>query len=654
MTKAKTKIRHHHKPAGPARKKKTPPPAGKTDRTKVIALLAVILLAGIPFAIGKYIEFNTPGPYDSGGYVYSAKHILSGAVLGVDEHPSAQIGTLLVNMLGVWLFGFRETGPEIIQMICQAAALVMMFIAMHRLFGMLPAAVGVIVASVYLSAPLIAKFGNVKEQYMIAFMVLGVSFFVLRQRGGRWYYAAIAGAFLSWAPLFKPTGLSACTAVALFVILQPFFKNRNWKQTLIDIALMIGGAVVVIAPIYIWVLASGGRGNLPYAFILRPLGLISQADSKPVEPIEPKTDSEQSPQKQGFLQKFLPAYVTGSWRVLKPEQRAEVVRRVFRYYKLLILPIALAVVSILARLLRLLLRSAIKLKPKDYDKFVLLFALWWLLDMAFIWVSPRSYEQYYLPLNASAAMLGGYIVALYRDQFNATVFKGRWILVGIVGLVLMIAMSWHIFFGIQVSPHSGTVYKDRAGRPEKRRGYLQRFREARRSRLENWKAPWQRVAEYIRLHSDPTDRIYVWGWYPGIYVEAKRLGATTKAGESTMHTLTPKQLSRVVERILNDFKKNPPKFIVDTHKIHYPWDRPPLELWPRTKRGFISPDKASIERYDNVYIRYLKEEIGEDEAQRYEAMRPLREYVMQNYRIVPRNFGQHVLFERKTSNDKAD
>ena len=110
----------------------------------------------------------------------------------------------------------------------------------------------------------------------------------------------------------------------------------------------------------------------------------------------------------------------------------------------------------------------------------------------------------------------------------------------------------------------------------------------------------------------------------------------------------------MVERILNDFKKNPPKFIVDTHKIHYPWDRPPLELWPRTKRGFISPDKASIERYDNVYIRYLKEEIGEDEAQRYEAMRPLREYVMQNYRIVPRNFGQHVLFERKTSNDKAD
>jgi len=61
-----------------------------------------------------------------------------------------------------------------------------MFIAMRKLFSTLSAAVGVIIASVYLSAPLIAKFGNVKEQYMIAFMVMGISCLVLYQLGGEY------------------------------------------------------------------------------------------------------------------------------------------------------------------------------------------------------------------------------------------------------------------------------------------------------------------------------------------------------------------------------------------------------------------------------------------------------------------------------------
>jgi len=75
-----------------------------------------------------------------------------------------------VNMVGVKLCGFSETGPIFIQAILQAAALIMMFIAAKKLFGTFPAGISVIVASIYLSAPTISKFGNVKEQFMIAFL----------------------------------------------------------------------------------------------------------------------------------------------------------------------------------------------------------------------------------------------------------------------------------------------------------------------------------------------------------------------------------------------------------------------------------------------------------------------------------------------------
>ena len=227
---------HKHNVSPPTHKSDHLPDSTKLLIKKpVVVLIIIAILAAIPFCMGKYFEFNSPGAFDSGAYVYSAKRILDGAKIGIDEKPSAQMGTLLVNMLGVKLFGFNDFGPKLIQAILQAAALVLMFIAMRKLFGTFPAAVGVIIASIYLSAPILAKYGNVKEQHMIAFMIMAISCFVLRQLGGKWWWAALSGALLSWAPLFKPTGMSAIGAIGLFVIVQPLFKHKTFKQTVREI-----------------------------------------------------------------------------------------------------------------------------------------------------------------------------------------------------------------------------------------------------------------------------------------------------------------------------------------------------------------------------------------------------------------------------------
>ena len=253
---------HTHKPA----------PRVEQKRKKHFVLFIIIaILAGTPFGMGKYFELNSFGPYDSGAYVYSAAHILDGAKIGVEEKPSAQLGTLLVNILGVRLFGFSETGPKLIQMVMQAMALLLMFIALRKLFGTLAGAVGVILASIYLSSPLIAKVGNVKEQYMIACMMMGVSCFVLYQLGGKWWHAMLAGGFLIWAPLFKQTGVSATAAIGLFVVVQPLLKHRTWKQTGRDILLLLAGATTAIAPLYVWILAWSVQLPLPYSFVWQTL-----------------------------------------------------------------------------------------------------------------------------------------------------------------------------------------------------------------------------------------------------------------------------------------------------------------------------------------------------------------------------------------------
>ncbi len=616
---------HTEKPVSPLERK---------NYNHIIAYIVIAVLAAIPFSLGKYFEFNSPDAFDGGAYVYSAEHIIKGAEIGVEEKPSCRLGTLVLNILGVWLLGFNDTGPEIIQMLLQLAALVLMFVAMKKLFGTLSAGVGVFIASVYLSAPFIAKYGNVKEQYMIAFMVMGISCFVMRQLGGKWWWAALAGGFVSWAPLFKETGTTAIGAIGLFVIVQPIFKHRTWKQTGADILLLFAGAIAAIAPFYIWILGWDVKLALPYIFVWEAL----------------------FPSETGFSS-LGGSYLTGA-RQLRPfsEQWPIVVR----YYWLLILPISLALGSIIVRIVRLILNwvSKEKASASPYDRFVLLFAAWWLLDMAFVWISPRSYEQYYLPLNASAAMLGGYVVAVYSHLFNRGFFKrieGIVILifVGIIGMLLMLVMSWQVFFGIKRSPYSGIVYTNQRGVPEKRNGYLQKFDEISQLRRQNIRYPWEEVGEYIRDNSDPNDKIFVWGWYPGIYVAAQRLAPTSWPFTSEMHTKTPERFANDIKGLLADLEADKPKYIVDSRKRHFPGNRPPLELWPFTGNGLLPNDERMITQFEAEYAKMLRDRFGDEEAGRFEAMKPFRDFVMKNYDVV-QAFGPHILFKLKDSVAKKE
>jgi len=236
------------------------------------------------------------------------------------------------------------------------------------------------------------------------------------------------------------------------------------------------------------------------------------------------------------------------------------------------------------------------------------------------------------------------------------------VIVGTAAFVLMIAMSWHIFFGIEKSPHSGAEYG------EKRRGYAQKLHEITARRKNNLEMAWERVGEYIFNNSTPDDKIYVWGWYPGIYVKARRFSSATKA--FSMPRPAPQVMEKIVEGLIEEFEKEPPKFIVDSRKRHVPMERPPYVLWSIAPKGFMGikqnwflpPNQNLIDEYDMQWARMLRTQFDEDEAARYEALKPLREYVMKNYEIaepqyfVPvkdqrlilhRLFGQHILFKLK-------
>jgi 4-amino-4-deoxy-L-arabinose transferase-like glycosyltransferase len=648
---SKSHHRQHHSPA-PARVVSAP----LWDRIPHKSVIFSFFLAAIPFSMGKYFEFNTAGAFDSGAYMYSAKRVLGGAIPWVNEIVTAKAGTLLVNMLGISLFGYADHSAKIIQMLMQAAALITMFFVMRKIFGALAAGTTLFVASFYLSAPVIAKYGNVKEQYMIACMVLGISMLIVRQMGGAWWWGLLAGGFLAWGPMFKETAFSAIFATLIFLVLQPFLRNRSWKLTGADFSLLVLGAVMAIAPVSIWVAHIGAPAMFnPYVQLTNIA--VNQAKSLLPHPANPSLIS--SPAHIADVGQPAPPkpkakssdYIIGAREIFGWAKQAPIV---FRYYLVLILPVSLALGACVVRITRAVMSRLRKLPPEatmPYEKFVLLLGLWWFLDMALVWVSPRSWEEYYLPLCASGAMTGGYLVGLYCDKFRGVKDTPRWVWLGIAGLVCMIVMAWPVFFGLRTSPFSGTRY------PSPSRGYVQKFAEVKE------KAPWEEAAHYIRDNSSPADTIYVWGWFPGIYVESQRTSASTMPFTSEMHVMSPSALAGGARALVESFQKARPKFLVDTRKDDFPWGRPPLEFWPYIpQRGFLPNNPAVISVYETQWHQVLKENLDEDEADRFDAMKPLRDYVMANYEVVLKDryrtvsqygmvgpFGTHVLLVRKPS-----
>jgi 4-amino-4-deoxy-L-arabinose transferase-like glycosyltransferase len=272
--------------------------------------------------------------------------VLSGARVGYEEKPSAQAGTLLMNMLGVSLSGFNETGSKVLQGLFQVAAFTFLFVTIRWLYGTLAAVIAVAVTSIYLSAPVIAKFGNVKEQFMIAFMIAGICSFVWYHLTGKWWWIVLTGVLLIWGPMFKQTGVSAIGSVGLFTVVQPILRRYGWKKAAAEIGLLVAGALITLTPVFVWYASMDTPLRFwPYSFVAEPLlsavGFGDQQAAEP-QPAQTQQPAQEERPDRGFILSLLPGYVSNSWAALDAEARTQVFWRVLRCYGILILPIALA------------------------------------------------------------------------------------------------------------------------------------------------------------------------------------------------------------------------------------------------------------------------------------------------------------------------
>jgi 4-amino-4-deoxy-L-arabinose transferase-like glycosyltransferase len=709
------------------RKKRIKTETGKSKdegRGKQLAIIIVAaVLAAIPFCYGKYFEFGSNGPFDGSLNVYSARCIVNGQRVGIDTFPSARPATLLVNVIGVALFGFSEIGPKLIQMLMQLAALVLMFYTLRKVYGPLSAAVALVLAAFYLSCPPYAKFGNVKEQFMIACAITAVCGVMLHHLGGARWWLLVSGAAAVNAFYFKQTGASVIIAVGIYVLAQPILRNRKWRQFGSDVLLLLAGGVIGLLPLiifYTW------QGRL-VGFLRGIPGLNYLVVALQGQPVSVATKINLGDQ------------------YMKAGQLVSIFRTqydfVVSYYRSFVVPIGLCLLALIWRLRRLLpSKDNASTQPeitagayeKQADSFVLLLGLWWLLDMAFVWVSPRSYVEYFLPLGGSGAMLATYTVYRFRKwPVGLIVLLAGWLVIDLFLVWVIPTESFPYFacraakavglywgkFGMQCIPLAAAIViylLMRKKSPGPARVVItglicfgmffswntanikllnQRIQRLSQDRKENRIPEWEQVAGHIRQNSAPDDGLYVWGWIPGIYVQAQRFSPALKPSYSNMHSDRVRQVRFEILRLLEKLQAKPPLYIVDTQKFHYPYyDHPNFDLWPRWidgKRGqfhlryhplqptqktkLLSVKESAV--YREVYLKQVEDftyalltnpnrkggaveaqkarTMAQTERMRHEMMYPLREFIMANYKLVPLRTGIYV-FRRKDSGQKGE
>ena len=113
---------------------------------------------------------------------------------------------------------------------------------------------------------------------------------------------------------------------------------------------------------------------------------------------------------------------------------------------------------------------------------------------------------------------------------------------------------------------------------------------------------YRRASAYVRARTRPDDRLFVWGWFPALYVDADRCpasrfvythllsGARSQSGAATRGHLVPEAWPMLME----DLERARPTYILDTSPGRYDYPFPP-EQYPALARLLSSAYRLETE-----------------------------------------------------------
>jgi 4-amino-4-deoxy-L-arabinose transferase-like glycosyltransferase len=495
------------------------------------ALLTVLIVAAPLVALAEFrAAARLDDVDDQRMFAYFGWRIAHGAVVYRDVWDNKPPGVYWVSALGYRLAGDHTAGVVALCTFASFAALAGCYVAARGAFGRPTAIAATLIAACFLTHPYYEGGTHRTESYLVVCELWAVALYVLGVQRRHWAWFVAAGACGGLAFVFKQVGLAAWGALGVHTLALALLRHVSWRAAIgRGLALLTGGGAVI----GLTAAALAAQGTFDAAW--------------------------------GAIFTFNRAYfVVGSSNLFSSYENLQ---RVLSMYHELRLPIVLAALAVPLALLGAVQRRVgaelIPLPAPRCPAFAVLACVW--LSVAFYGaaVSPHHFQHYVLPTIPPLVLLGAATLHALLTTDMAAVRLRRYALI----CAAVMAIGFEALPAVQ--RNWGTA---RAVRHDRRPTWT-----AGRWRPQVQPSLSEQVGAAIAAITQPTDTIQGWGFWPNVYLAARRPSASRFATTEKLGQVGA-QANWIYVELVATLQAHPPAvfFLHDRdRRILLPDDRPP-------------------------------------------------------------------------------
>lgn len=443
---------------------------------------------------------------------YFGWRIAHGAVVYQDVWDNKPPGIYWTNALGFLLGGDSYDGVIFLCALAVAVSLTCFFVICASVYFRGAAAAATILASFYLTHGFFQGGTNRTETFLMAFELAAVALYVRGFARDRWWRWFLAGVCCGCAFLYKQVGLAAWGALGLHTIILVVLRDLSWRSGLRRCLLLLAGVLAVVGVATFAILAQGSAERAYFAVF-------------------------------GFNRAY---FTTGNSSLTSLELNDFMLRQHMSIA--LLLPLLMTIAALIhAALWRLrphdrpadIERQIHALKPAC-PRYMLLFFLWYAVAYYGAAVSPHYFRHYLLPTLPPLMLMSGYLINFLRSEISLTkrMQQRIWVTACFVamGYFAIGALKWHW--------------------EELSKVWLFRVEQGRQ-------AEWETVGDAVARLSGPGDRIQCLGYYPGVYLHARRINASRYTTTEKLGQVAGSRQADIIRRELREqLEAAPPTLMV--------------------------------------------------------------------------------------------
>jgi 4-amino-4-deoxy-L-arabinose transferase-like glycosyltransferase len=485
------------------------------------ALLLAMALVIIPLiALSQFIAFYRTDVVDDQMFGYFGWRIAHGATVYLDVWDNKPPGIYWINAVGMLLGSDSYMGVIGLCVAALVASYACFFGICASLYYRGAAAFATILLSFYLTHGYYTGGTNRCETFLVACDLGAVLLYIRGFARDRWWKWFLAGTLCGGAFLFKQVGLAACAAMAIHLTVLAFTREITFGQWLRRGLLLAAGVVLVLGLAAGYLAAQGALGEALFATFGFNRTYFAAG-------------------KSNFPYNYFTYFLLSR-----------------HYFPIMLLPFLMAVAACIhAALWRLRphfrppeIEAPLKALRPACPRYMLLFLTWYLLSVWGALLSPHAFRHYLVPTIPPLMLMGAYLINVLQAEMRLLVAMQRraWVTAGVV------AMG---YFGSDAL----TLQKEEAMTV-----VVPRF-------IQHKPADWEPVGDAVKLITQPDDKIQCLGYFPGVYLRARRdnvvrFATTEKVGQ------VPGHADFVLRELQEKLPADPPAVIVisagDYERVH--------------------------------------------------------------------------------------